>query len=247
MRRFPALLVALLALVPAARASQAQEVRGQGPRSSEPFPLEAGPARFDVEHTGQGAFRVRLLDDTGALVAQLADGEGLYRDARDVVIPRAGRYRYEVVATGPWAVGIHRAVGSTPAAGAPLAPGRIAGMEAARDVEAVRWMGTGLLGGALLGPIGAAVNVVLAGGRDVAVPEPALAAARARGPDFAEAFEEGYRSRVRSNRRTGALIGGATGSLVFGFVVLQVVNWGGGSGGTPPGGGGNPASLAPAW
>ena len=117
--------------------------------------------------------------------------------------------------------------------------GSYEGERAAREVAAARWMGTGLLGGIVLGPIGAAANFMLASRGDATVPPELIATAEERGPMYSVAFQEAYRARVRSNRRVGALVGGVTGSLIFGFVIMQISNWGEVAG-TPPDTGSGP-------
>lgn len=219
-----------------ASAVGAQNVQHTGQRATDPFPLTAGLATFDIAYRGTGPFAARLLDQNGALVEQLAVSEGPFEGSKAVRIPRDGRYLYDVSGTGSWSIQLRGADPSGSAGGDMTAT--YAGMAAGRGVGSGRWLATGFVGGALLGPLGAGINLALASRRDVLVPPHVEAAARSEAAGREEEFLAAYRARVRSNRRTAAFVGGATGTLVFAFALLQVLNWDNSSGGDSGGPGG---------
>lgn len=227
-----------------AGAARAQDVSGTGQRATELFRLEEGLATFEVRHSGTGPFSARLLDEQGVLVEVLAQADGAFEGSKAVRVPRTGRYLYDVSASGAWSIRLRGAPAGTTEAreAAPAGASMQAtydGMAAGRGVAAGPWMLTGLVGGVLLGPIGAGINVALATSRGVNVPPELVARAEAQGPAYRDRFLEAYRARVRSNRKTASIVGGATGSLIFAFAVLQVFNWDSSAGGTGPGGGGD--------
>ena len=242
----------------------AQRVTGSGQQASAVFSLPAGLAVFEIEHHGSGTFVVRLLDDRGALVDTLVRATGPFRGSKATQVPRSGAYLYDVVAGGAWTIALRPApAGSADTtaaavarsdAGAGAAPAvspaavstgdairvraTVDAEQAARQKGAGRWMIGGLAGGALLGPLGAGLAYVAAN-KGEPVPSAAIETRRAaHGDAYAEAFSAAYQAKRRSDRRVAALVGGATGTVVFGFVIAQIVNWSresGGKGG--PGGG----------
>lgn len=232
---------ALLAMLVAGPA-HAQDVEGTGQQASAAFFLPAGLAVFELRHEGTGPFAARLLDETGALVEQLAQAaEGPFQGSRAVHIPRAGRYLYDVSATRDWAIRLRPAGGAAARTdgGADVeTAGMYAGLLAARGRGTVPWLFTGLLGGALTGPLGAGANLALATSRPATIPADALALAEGHGPTYREAFLEAYRRRLRGDRRTAALVGGGTGTVIFTVLLWQLGDWGGAREGgntrTPP-------------
>lgn len=229
-------VVALALLAPALRA---QEFQGTGQEATELFSLEAGLAVFEVEHRGAGAFRVRLLDEQGNLVEELAEAAGDFRGSRAVRVPRGGRYLLDVSATGPWSVR-RRADGQAAAAQAAALPDTAspafrAASAAAGEVPTAGWLARGFVGGALAGPVGAAFAVALAGRSGVPAFTPSDGAAHGPG------FEEAFAAQVRQQRRKRAFIGGMLGSGVFLAGLIWAIDIaGGGEGGAPgtgPGGG----------
>lgn len=122
----------------------------------------------------------------------------------------------------------------------PTQQGEWDGMLAARGVATGGWLATGLLSGIIAGPIGAGINLAVASSRDTAPPADSLFM-RPNAPQsgaYREAFSDAYRARIRANRRTASIVGGVTGTAIFAFVLLQVVNWDAGSGSGGGGGGG---------
>lgn len=237
-RWIPLALMLLLSAVSA----NAQNVQGAGQRASDLFALPAGLATFEIRYTGTGPFSARLLDEEGEVVEELARATGPFAGSKAVRIPRDGRYLYDVGASGPWEI---RLRGGAPPAGPPVPVDMepvYAGQIAARGVATVPWLAAGLAGGLVAGPLGAGIAFAAAASRgEPPLPADGLAAARARGGRYEEVFSDAYRQRVRSNRKTAALVGGATGTLVWAAVLVTLlVDWdsgGGGGGGGGSGGG----------
>jgi hypothetical protein len=218
----------LLAAVLAAGGARAQNVTGTGQQASELFPLPAGLAVFELEHPGSGPFAVRLLDREGAVVEELVETQGSFRGSRAVRVPRGGEYLFDVRAEGTWSIRLRPAAAAAPASrgdSALLAEARYEGEQAAKKKGAFGWMGAGLLGGAALGPLGAGVVFVTASSRDATLPRGAEDGLAGRGAPYVETFTEAYRRRLRSERRVAALVGGVTGTAIFGFVVAQIASW----------------------
>ncbi len=236
---------ALLIAVLAAGGARAQNASGTGQRASELFPLSAGLAVFELEHQGSGAFTVRLLDREGGLVEVLAEAQGPFRGSKAVRIPRAGEYLYDVRANGAWSIrpregaaGTGTASRGVAADSSLLSVARYEGEQAAKRKGAFGWMGAGLLGGATLGPLGAGLVFVSAVSRDARVPSSVEAGLAGQPASYRETFTGAYRRRLRSERRVAALVGGVTGTAIFGFVIAQIANWNdeGDGGGRNPGG-----------
>lgn len=240
MRRILLLVLALLGpLLPAT--APAQNVEGTGQQATNLFPLQPGLAVFELRYQGRGPFTVRLLDESGAVVEQLAQAaQGPWEGSRAVSIPRAGRFLYDVSAAGPWAIRLRGA--DTGAASATEVPAELGatydGMLAARNRATLGWLASGLVAGVLTGPLGAGVNLAVAANRGATVPPDVLAQVASRDADYRERFAEAFRGRIRANRRTAALVGGATGTLIFGLALWQLTGGGGGRQGGNPGGGG---------
>lgn len=117
--------------------------------------------------------------------------------------------------------------------------GREAGVAAAEDISSLGWFAGGLLGGAVAGPVGAAVAVVYAERSDLPLTPPL--------PGDGDAFREGYSDalseRVRADRKKRAFIGGMIGSGIFVFALIQVLDVNGLGGGSGEDGGGGPVLL----
>ena len=233
-------------------AAAAQRVTGAGQKASELFSLRAGLLVFELEHNGDGAFVVRLLDDHGALVDTLARTAGSFRGSRAVRIPRSGKYLYDVLADGSWTVAPRPSPeapaddrgGPVPASAASsvasssrsttdsiAVEATIDAEQAARRKGASRWMLGGLAGGTLLGPLGAGLVYAAANKTERAPLADVEARRAAHGDAYAETFARTFQAKRRSNRRVAALVGGATGTVVFGFIIAQIVNWSRDSGG----------------
>jgi hypothetical protein len=224
----------------------AQNASGTGQQATDLFTLPAGLASFELEHEGKGAFSVRLLDEQGELIDNLASTAGAFRGSKAVRVPRAGQYLFDVSATGTWSIRLRQRAGEGPVAAAGTeavsdsllrSRGSYYGAQEANRIGAFPYMLGGLLGGMVAGPIGAGAALAITAGRDSPVPEQMQDTLATREPLYREAFVESFQHRLRTNRRTAALVGGVTGTAIFTFAIVQVINWSGGSGGT--GGPGN--------
>ena len=263
MQRYCEVIAGVAALVSAAlipATAGAQHVSGRGQQATPVFPLSSGLVIFELEHRGDGEFVVRLLDEQGVLVDTLARVTGAFRGSKAVHLPRTGSYLYDVQSRGEWTIAPRgSAVPTTgPVTGSPpraaeargATPDRMettsltvqqAGVDAeevARRKGAFPWLLGGLGGGAVLGPVGAGLVFVAANKRERAPPADVEMRRAAHGQAYADAFAAAYEARRRSDRRVAAVVGGATGTIVFGFVVAQIINWSNRSGGAsgPPGG-----------
>lgn len=249
MRRFAWLASVLVAAAALAVAPLgAQSFQGTGQEATQLFPLDAGLTVFELSHEGAGDFRVRLLDEQGGVVEELARATGRFQGSRAVGIPQAGRYLLDVSATGAWSVRRRdaAAAGVVDFAALPdtASPVYKAASEAARQVPTNAWLARGFVGGALAGPIGAAIAVGFADRSRV--PSPAMAVHG--GPEQDPGFDEAFAARVRESRKKKAFIGGMVGSGVFlaGMVwVIQIAQGGSGGGASTPDGGGGQFVVVP--
>ena len=237
----------------------AQRVSGKGQQATAMFPLSSGLTIFELEHRGEGDFVVRLLDDRGVLIDTLARAVGAFRGSKAIHLPRSGSYLYDVHSRGEWTIGprvqpgtmADSVIGSPSPAGVlvasapPAAATSLMIQQAGVDAEDVArrkgsfpWLLGGLGGGVVLGPVGAGLVFVAANKRENPRQADVDARRAAHGPAYADAFASAYQRRRRSDRRVAALIGGATGTAVFGFVIAQILNLNNKSGGSsgPPGG-----------
>lgn len=220
----------------------AQSFAGTGQEATKLFPLPAGLTVFQLEHQGEGPFTVRLLDERGTLVEELARVTGPFRGSKAVGIPQSGRYLLDVNATGRWAVHLREEVVAVSVAPTDAAlpdtasPDYRAAAAAAREVRTGAWLARGFVGGALGGPIGAAIAVGFADRSGVS------SAGVADGGEPGPGFDAAYTRLVRDARKKKAFVGGMLGSAVFlgGLVwAIQIAHGGegGGGGSTDPGGG----------
>jgi len=239
-----AFLVVALALCAAAPVS-AQSFRGKGPEATRAFPLAAGTATFAVEHHGGGAFAVRLLDAGGAVVDEVARGEGPFGGSKVVRIARTGEYHLDVQAPGDWTIEVTE-VEAADANDPATRKGREDGTAAGDRTGAAGWLGRGFLGGLVAGPIGLGFIVSRA---DAASRRDAGAAAVAgNGEDLAyvAAYRLALRDRLRSKRKRNAVIGGVVGTGVFVYALTRVIHLkSGGSSDGIPGDGGTPMIVVP--
>ena len=81
-------LVAVGLAVPAAL--PAQDLEGSGPLASSLFVLTQGLAVFDFDHEGEGAFRVRLLDERGRTIDDIAVADGNVSGSRALHVQLLG-------------------------------------------------------------------------------------------------------------------------------------------------------------
>jgi hypothetical protein len=233
------LVLGLLIATPAAELG-AQTFSGSGQQATELFALPAGLSVFEVEHRASaGDFAVRLLADDGRLVEEIARGSGRFAGSKAVRIPEQGRFLLDVSASGAWTVRRREAPRAASAADAPaFRDGAAAGLAAAEGAAGAGWLARGFVGGALAGPIGAALVLGSAGRSGTR--DPTLRAQEAADPRFREGFEGAYLAQVRQERRKRAFIGGMLGTGVFLTAVIAAIDIAGrGGAGTgtelPPG------------
>jgi hypothetical protein len=207
----------------------AQNFQGRGPEATDTFSLGAGQAVFDVQYKGEGSFAVNLLDDGGTLIGELASGSGAFSGSKAVRIERTGLYRIDIAATGEWSVRLRRnEVATVATAVSPeLERGRTEGTTEASRISTTGWLARGFIGGALLGPIGTGVAVAKAASSAAGTAAQAAQAQSFGNMDYARSWESAYLDRLRMKRQRSALIGGAVGSGVLLFALLQVIDLGG--------------------
>lgn len=220
----------------------AQSYYGAGNEVTEPFSLEGGSIVLDVKYDGTGPFAVRLTEARGEWNATLVDTAGAMEVIRELQIPRAGDYQLRVTASGPWRIALSDPHGGDEAdRNSPVvmrAQGAYDASVAARKLGGAPYLLGGLLGGALAGPLGAGAAVAVAGARSTDMPADLELRLSEADPSYTEAFREAFPARLRSARRANSLIGGAAGSMVFFFLLVQLASWDsdGGSPGPGPGG-----------
>lgn len=222
-----------------------QSFRGTGNQATPAFPLVAGVAVFEVQHRGTGPFRMRLLDEHGALVDSVAWGTGAFGGSKAVAIAAAGRYLLNVEASGAWSVRVRTGEAALeplvdPTLDSVMSAGRAAGREAGGRPGTSAHLVRGFFGGLLLGPVGVAIATSAADNR---ADDDAIQAAGTLPPDrldYAVGFREGYADRIRERRVQAALIGGVAGTAVLAAVIISAVTLtrasadDGGNGGQPP-------------
>lgn len=229
-------VLALFAAMPAA----AQSFKGTGPQSTKPFPLAAGTVTFDVEHHGEGAFTVRLLDGTGAVVDEVASGTGPFGGSKPVRIVRTGEYHLDVQAPGEWTIELTAAAVADANDPATI-KGREDGAADGGRTGALGWLGRGFAGGLVAGPMGLGFMI----SRADAASQRDAAGVAAGGPNadlaYAAAYREAYRDRLRARRKRNVLIGGIAGTGVFIYALTRVIDLKrGGNNDGPIGDGGTP-------
>ncbi|HEV2130181.1 MAG TPA: hypothetical protein VGR27_03735 [Longimicrobiaceae bacterium] len=229
------LLASAFLLLAAPVLLRAQNISGTGQQATDLFTLPAGLATFEIEHEGEGAFAVRLLDEQGELIDNLASTTGPFRGSRAVRVPRPGRYLVDVSATGAWSIRLRQRASDEPAAS--ISPaflhGEEAGSAAARSVPTTSWLTRGFLGGALAGPVGAAVAVALAGKSGIRAPA-ALAGEASGDTAFRRGFEEGFAMQVRHERKKKAFVGGMIGTGIFITALIYTLDIAGSGSGSGP-------------
>jgi hypothetical protein len=199
----------------------AQQFSGTGQHATNFFERPAGLAVVELSHMGEGEFRVRLMDARGRPLEVLAHTRGVGQMTRALRIPSDGNYLFDIEASGAWE--IHLREGHAAFREAEMVElGRADGARAARSAGGARWMGLGLAGGVLLGPLGGGGVFALAGARPAGEPPPLPPDAAALGNTYRDAYLTAYRTSVASERRTAALVGGLIGSaanamLLFNF------------------------------
>lgn len=208
-----------------------QEFSGSGPSASQPFSLPGGMVRVEIEYSGSGEFRARLLDREGAMVEELARTSGPFTGSRALQLEGGNGYLLDVAASGAWTVAFRSGAAGE---GAVLSPereeARSMGVEAGRGPGTLGWFGAGLVAGAVSGPIGAVLVTRLAGrdgGLSDSVDNPFAGDAT-----LDQSFQDGVRESLKPRRQKAALRGSLLGTVVLGFVIIKYTDI------TRPGGGG---------
>lgn len=221
---------------------RAQAFSGTGQQATEMFPLSEGLAVFELEHRGSSRFVVRLLNERGALTEEVVSATGPFNGSKAIEVPRTGQYLLDVTADGAWSVRLRSGATTTSSpsqshsmnASPQFVQGRQEGESVAASVSTAGWLARGLLGGAVAGPLGAAIAVGLAGKSDAPLATTQRAGLAHRDPGYTQGFEEGFAAQLRQQRRKKAFIGGMIGSGVFIAALIYALDVAG-SGGTAGG------------
>ena len=94
------------------------------------------------------------------------------------------------------------------------------GRELAESESTAGWFGGGFASGLLLGLIGTAVITITAHNSGVNVPGSQQSILATRPPDYSQAFSRAYREKLKSKKRSSALVGGLLGTATF--VVIYI-------------------------
>jgi len=245
--RIRAALLHATVLVLCATPVLAQNFKGRGRDATQRFALTEGVAVFEVQHKGEGEFNIRLLDDDGQVIGEVARGTGDFGGAKALRIPRTSYYLYDVEAGGEWSVRLREIRPDNGPPDPQAERGTDAGRTDGSRPGTTGWMARGLLGGVLLGPIGTALAVHRAG---ESAADDAQAAASALQPNelaFVSAYRTSYADRLRARRQRSALIGGAVGTGILVVAIFQFVDLGTSSSNViqDPGGQFDPAIVVP--
>jgi hypothetical protein len=229
----------------AAGTAAAQSFEGKGPEATRSFPLAAGTVTFAVEHHGDGAFTVRLLDAGGALVDEVANGAGPFGGSKVVRIAHTGEYRLDVQAPGEWTIELTSAEVADANDPSTLR-GREAGIADGDRTGTLGWLGRGFASGLIAGPIG--IGFMVSRADDASQRD--ADAADAGGPDaelaYVAAYRQAFRDRLRSRRKRNAVIGGLVGTGVLVYALTRVIDLKrGGNNDGPIGDGGVPLIVVP--
>lgn len=223
------LSVLVLCLIPSVLLGQ--EFSGSGPSASQPFTLPGGMIRVEMEHSGPGEFRARLLDREGTLVEELARTNGPFTGSRALQLQGGSGYLLDVAASGTWTVSFRTASAEEEVVLSPQEEeARTLGVAAGREPGTLGWFGAGLVAGAVSGPIGAVVVTRMAG-RDSALPG-TVDNPFAGNPSLDPHFQSGVRESLKLRRQRSALRGSLVGTVILGFVIIRYTDI------TRPGGGG---------
>lgn len=224
MRMFLAGAVAAFVL---ATPASGQNFKGEGKDATQRFVLGEGLAIFEVQHKGPGEFTIRLLDEQGNVIGEVAKGIGDFGGAKALQIPRTGYYLFDVDAPGEWSIRLRNI---EPAANGEPDPAAERGAEAGRTdggkPGTTGWLGRGLIGGLLLGPIGTAIAVNRAGESAAGDAQVAANALELSELSYITAYRNAYSAELRRRRMRSALLGGAVGTGVLVFAIFQAVNLG---------------------
>lgn len=220
------LVIAIAGGLLAAGSAAGQSFKGKGPEATKPFPLAEGTVVFEVEHRGEGAFVVNLVNEQGGVVDEVARGAGVFGGSKGVRVPRTGEYHFDVQAPGTWSVRLL----ATEVTGAETESARQGRAEGTSDADApgtAGWLGRGFVGGLVGGPIGMGLmlgKVEPASERDA---EAAAAAKSSSDLAFAAAYREAFEARLRHRRQRSAMVGGAIGTGVLAFTLIKLIDLGG--------------------
>jgi hypothetical protein len=224
MSRF-SILVGVLAIGLAAGPAGAQNFKGKGPVATKKFPLAEGLVIFEVQHRGEGAFVVKLVDEQGTVIDEVARGDGTFGGSKAIRVPQTGAYLFDVQAPGEWSVRLT----STEVAdegGESTRNGREEGRADGGRTGTGGWLARGFAGGLLGGPIGIGLVISRVDGATERDFE-AAAAGRPMGDlAYAAAYREAFTSRLRTRRQRNAVIGGAVGTSVLAFALIQLIDLG---------------------
>ena len=213
----------------------AQNYKGKGPEATKTFPLAQGLVIFEVQHRGEGAFVVKLLDERGTVIDEVARGSGIFGGSKAIRVPQTGAYLFDVQAPGEWSVRLK----STEVADdetESVRNGREQGQADGGRPGTSGWFGRGLIGGLLGGPIGAGLVISRVDGSTERDLETAASARPMGDLAFAAAYREAFTARLRTRRQRSAVIGSALGTTVLAFTLISVIDIGrAGEGGLGPG------------
>lgn len=90
--------------IPATSAPSQQSFSGSSNQATALFPLRIGPARFDMTHTGESNYIVRLLDHQGNEVRLVGNSIGTGDTSKVIRIEADGQYLLNVQADGAWTI-----------------------------------------------------------------------------------------------------------------------------------------------
>lgn len=198
--------------------SAAQSFSGTGPGATAPFVLLSGERFVAVSAAAPGSFTAFLLSQDGSVVATLKGADQRHR----VRVPSDGRYLFDIRAQDEWSISVEE----PDPVDLQRARGRIDGAEAgSRAAASGAWLGKGLIGGLLAGPIGTAFVYRRAGSSEPVLPETLVGRLARENVDYGETFREAYTDEWRGSQRSAALIGGITGTAVLTFAILQATVW----------------------
>ncbi len=214
---------------------QAQKFEGTGQQATDFFYLPQGLAVFELVHASQsGPFSATLMNEEGVMIGTLGSASDPSPTSSAVRIPHGGRYVFNVVATGPWAIEL-RGDGDSSEESAAFLAGEEAGRSAAAGLGSRGWFLRGLVGGAIAGPLGGGLAYGMAS--HSGVPETALPSGE---PDYQSGFKAAFDERAHDRRKRAVLLGGTVGTGILLVVVLTRLHFGGsdnpGEGPPNPGG-----------
>ncbi len=221
----------------------AQSYKGKGPEATQKFALTEGRAVFEMSVRGDGPFAVRLLDEAGNVVGELAKGDGVFGGSNVLAIPKTGMYQFDVSAPGDWDVRLVSnspilTTNTDPEAASAVAAGKTNGSKPGT----FGWLSRGFLGGLVAGPIGTALMVNSAGNHADRTAQNATSALSQGDAAYRVSYQQGYGAQLRLRQQRSAAVGGLVGSAGLAAVLIHVIHLkhstdtssGGDNGGTTP-------------